>query len=40
MPSISDVRVVAQDVAVLARARLAFVGVADEVFLRPGTGAA
>ena len=33
MPSISDVRVVAQDVAVLEGARLAFVGIADQVLL-------
>ena len=33
MPSISAVRVVAQDVAVLERARLALVGVADDVLV-------
>jgi hypothetical protein len=31
MPSITDVRIEAQDVAILEGARLAFVGVADDV---------
>ncbi len=35
-----DVRVEHQDVAVLAGAGLAFVGIADEVLRRPGTCAA